>query len=99
LIAAALSPERLLPERRRHLAGAFFAPGGPGDGVILSAGCRIPEGADRRARAVPSEVESARLEVPAAHTSPREVEPVDELPKTLIGKIRRTELRERGHDG
>ena len=31
----------------------------------------------------------------AAHEYPREVEFVDELPKTVTGKIRRTELRDR----
>jgi acetyl-CoA synthetase len=34
----------------------------------------------------------------AAHEYPREIEFVDELPKTVTGKIRRTELRDRTED-
>ena len=34
----------------------------------------------------------------AAHEYPREIDFVDDLPKTVTGKIRRTELRERVTD-
>jgi acetyl-CoA synthetase/medium-chain acyl-CoA synthetase len=72
---------------------------GRADDVILSAAYRIG----------PFEVESALVEHPAVteaavvgkpdptapYKYPREIEFVEELPKTISGKIRRVELRER----
>ena len=66
-------------ERRGHVVKAF---------VVLAAG---HEPADELAE----EIKAFVRERLSAYAYPRLVEFVDELPKTLTGKIRRIELRER----
>jgi acyl-coenzyme A synthetase/AMP-(fatty) acid ligase len=44
---------------------------------------------------VAAEIKSFVREHHSAYAYPREIEFVDDLPKTLTGKIRRVELRER----
>ncbi len=66
-------------ERRGHIVKAF---------VRLAPGA---EPSEALAREIQEHVRS-RL---AAYAYPRDVEFVDDLPKTLTGKIRRIELRER----
>ncbi|WP_267644198.1 acyl-CoA synthetase [Haloarchaeobius amylolyticus] len=48
--------------------------------------------------ALASELQDHVKEELSAHEYPREIEFVDELPKTVTGKIRRTELRDRTED-
>ena len=66
-------------ERRGNIVKAF---------VVLAAGC---EGSDELAEKIKAHVRE-RL---SAYAYPRKIEFVDSLPKTLTGKIRRIELRER----
>ena len=66
-------------ERRGNIVKAF---------VVLAAGC---EGSDELAEEIKAHVRE-RL---SAYAYPRRIEFVDGLPKTLTGKIRRIELRER----
>jgi acetyl-CoA synthetase len=56
--------------------------------IVLAEG---HEGSDELVRDIPSHVRS-RL---SAYAYPRKIEFVDDLPKTLTGKIRRIELRQR----
>jgi acetyl-CoA synthetase len=60
--------------------------------IVLAAGC---EASDELAQEIAGFVRS-RL---SQYAYPRKIEFVDDLPKTLTGKIRRIELREREHAG
>jgi acyl-CoA synthetase (AMP-forming)/AMP-acid ligase II len=150
LTAAALSPERVLAERRRHLpaddgiaedvcdkhpreklAMAHEDPDGtvpevswgelqdtsnhPGNALRVAEAPAVasPDGrrgtlvqafavlAPGRARCddVVRDMQGHVRDPLSAYAYPPKVEFVDELPKTLTGKIRRSELREREHDG
>jgi len=66
-------------ERRGAIVKAF---------VVLAAG---HDGSDELVKEIQAHVRS-RL---SAYAYPREIEFVEDLPKTLTGKIRRVELRER----
>lgn len=56
--------------------------------VVLAAGCQASD-------ALKSELQEHVKRVTAPYKYPREIEFVDELPKTVSGKIRRVELRQR----
>jgi acetyl-CoA synthetase len=66
-------------------------------GTIVKAYVRLVSGTEPTDDLKADIKEHVRNEL-AAHEYPREVEFVDELPKTVTGKIRRTELRERTED-
>ena len=68
-------------ERRGNVVKAF---------IVLAEGTSPPTSSPRRSR--PSSATASR-----AYAYPRRIEFVDELPKTLTGKIRRIELREARH--
>ena len=70
-------------ERRGSIVKAF---------IVLADG---HEGSDELVRDIQSHVRS-RL---SAYAYPRKIEFVDDLPKTLTGKIRRIELRQREAEG
>jgi acetyl-CoA synthetase len=66
-------------------------------GTIVKAYIRLVEGTEPSDDLTEEIKEHVRNEL-AAHEYPREIEFVDELPKTVTGKIRRTELRDRTDD-
>jgi len=63
-------------------------------GNVVKAFAVASEGVDPDEETVEDIKQSVKTEL-AAHEYPREIEFVEELPKTVTGKIRRTELRER----
>ena len=65
----------------------------PEQGDIVKASVVLSEGTDPSDELVEEIQNHVRSEL-AAHEYPREIEFVEELPKTVTGKIRRTELRE-----
>ncbi len=66
-------------------------------GTIVKAYIRLVSGTEPTDDLKEDIKEHVRTEL-AAHEYPREIEFVDELPKTVTGKIRRTELRDRTED-
>jgi acetyl-CoA synthetase len=66
-------------------------------GTIVKAYIRLVSGTEPTDDLKQDIKEHVRTEL-AAHEYPREIEFVDELPKTVTGKIRRTELRDRTED-
>ena len=94
-----------LPHRpvrgRVGVRGAPGGQGGRGGGLTRPQARRHREGVHRAGRAAtsrptswPSEIKAHVRERHSAYAYPREIEFVDDLPKTLTGKIRRVELRE-----
>ncbi|MCL7418936.1 MAG: AMP-binding protein, partial [Halalkalicoccus sp.] len=65
----------------------------PERGNIVKAYVVLSEGTDP-SEALVSDIQNHVKKELAAHEYPREIEFVEELPKTVTGKIRRTELRE-----
>jgi acetyl-CoA synthetase/medium-chain acyl-CoA synthetase len=86
--------ESALLEHPQVLESAVVASPDPDRGAIVKAFVRLKPGAPRDAALV-SELQQHVKRTTAPYKYPREIEFMDELPKTVSGKIRRVELRKR----
>jgi acyl-coenzyme A synthetase/AMP-(fatty) acid ligase len=86
--------ESALLEHPQVLESAVVASPDPDRGAIVKAFVRLRPGAPRDAALV-RELQEHVKRTTAPYKYPREIEFMDELPKTVSGKIRRVELRKR----
>jgi acetyl-CoA synthetase/medium-chain acyl-CoA synthetase len=86
--------ESALLEHPLVLESAVVASPDPDRGAIVKAFVRLKTGAPRDAALV-RELQEHVKRTTAPYKYPREIEFMDELPKTVSGKIRRVELRKR----
>jgi len=84
--------ESALLEHPAVMESAVVASPDPDRGAIVKAFIKLKPGAERGAPMV-RELQEHCKRVTAPYKYPREIEFVDELPKTVSGKIRRVELR------
>jgi acetyl-CoA synthetase/medium-chain acyl-CoA synthetase len=85
--------ESVLLEHPAVMESAAVASPGPEGGTIVKAFVKLKPGVERSS-AMARELQEHVKRIAAPHKFPREVEFVDELPKTANGKVRRSELRE-----
>jgi medium-chain acyl-CoA synthetase len=86
--------ESALLEHRAVLESAVVASPDPDRGAIVKAFVKLKPGAEASDE-LAHELQDHVKRVTAPYKYPREIEFVDELPKTVSGKIRRVELRKR----
>jgi acyl-coenzyme A synthetase/AMP-(fatty) acid ligase len=86
--------ESALLEHPAVIESAVIASPDPDRGAIVKAFVRLRPEVERSAALV-SELQEHVKRVTAPYKYPREIEFVDDLPKTVSGKIRRVELRQR----
>src|SRR5216683_2845123 len=84
--------ESALLEHPAVLESAVVASPDPDRGSIVKAFVKLREGAERSI-ALATELQEHCKRITAPYKYPREIEFIDELPKTVSGKIRRVELR------
>jgi acetyl-CoA synthetase/medium-chain acyl-CoA synthetase len=84
--------ESALLEHPAVLESAVVASPDPDRGSIVKAFVKLREGAERSS-ALATELQEHCKRITAPYKYPREIEFIDELPKTVSGKIRRVELR------
>ena len=85
--------ESALLEHPAVLESAVVASPDPDRGAIVKAFVRLKAGVER-SDALATELQEHVKRVTAPYKYPREIEFVDDLPKTVSGKIRRVELRQ-----
>lgn len=85
--------ESVLLEHPAVMESAAVASSGLEGGTIVKAFVKLKSGVER-SPAMARELQEHVKRIAASYKSPREVEFVDELPKTANGKVRRAELRE-----
>ena len=86
--------ESALLEHPAVMESAVVASPDPDRGSIVKAFVRLKDGAVR-SEALATELQEHVKRITAPYKYPREIEFVDDLPKTVSGKIRRVELRQR----
>jgi len=84
--------ESALLEHPAVLESAVVASPDPDRGSIVKAFVKLREGAER-STALATELQEHCKRITAPYKYPREIEFIDELPKTVSGKIRRVDLR------
>ena len=84
--------ESALLEHPAVMESAVVASPDPDRGSIVKAFVKLREGAERSI-ALATELQEHCKRITAPYKYPREIEFIDELPKTVSGKIRRVELR------
>jgi len=84
--------ESALLEHPAVMESAVVASPDPDRGSIVKAFVKLREGAERSS-ALAIELQEHCKRITAPYKYPREIEFIDELPKTVSGKIRRVELR------
>ena len=89
--------ESALLEHPHVLESAVVASPDPDRGAIVKAFVRLKPGAVK-SDALAHELQEHVKRITAPYKYPREIEFMDELPKTVSGKIRRVELRKREED-
>lgn len=84
--------ESALLEHPAVMESAVVASPDPDRGSVVKAFVKLRPGAERSAR-LATELQEHCKRITAPYKYPREIEFIDELPKTVSGKIRRVELR------
>jgi acetyl-CoA synthetase/medium-chain acyl-CoA synthetase len=84
--------ESALLEHPAVMESAVVASPDPDRGSIVKAFVKLRDGAERSI-ALATELQEHCKRITAPYKYPREIEFIDELPKTVSGKIRRVELR------
>jgi acyl-coenzyme A synthetase/AMP-(fatty) acid ligase len=85
--------ESVLLEHPAVMESAAVASPGPEGGTIVKAFVKLKPGVERNS-ALARELQEHVKRTAAPYKFPREIEFIDELPKTASGKVRRSELRE-----
>jgi acyl-coenzyme A synthetase/AMP-(fatty) acid ligase len=89
--------ESALLEHPAVLESAVVASPDPDRGAIVKAFVKLKPGVEKRDE-LAHELQEHVKRITAPYKYPREIEFIDELPKTVSGKIRRVELRRREED-